>query len=149
MIGFDVQDSPGYLIRRAHQAVMAVFAEETAGEVTPVQFGILALLVSGERLDLSTLAERMALDPSTSGETVNRLVAKGWVEREADPADRRRKLIRISEAGRTLFGQQRDAVSRVQALVLEGLSPDEREGFLRGLRKLVRAQGGAHRPGAE
>lgn len=149
MIGFDVYDSPGYLIRRAHQAVVAVFAEETAGEVTPVQFGILALLVSGERLDLSTLAERMALDPSTSGETVNRLVAKGWVEREADPDDRRRKLIRISEVGRALFQRQRDAVASVQALVLEGLTPDEREGLLRGLRKLVRVQGGAPRPDAE
>lgn len=154
MSAFDVSESPGYLIRRAHQIVMAAFAEETGGEITPVQFGILAILMSGEPLDLITVAERMALDPSTCGTTVERLARKGWIERNADPLDRRRKLIRISQAGRKAFAQYRDAVGSVQQLVLEPLSPHERDAFLSSLRKLVRvkkssSRSPAHLPGHE
>ena len=142
---FDVYESPGYLIRRAHQVVMAIFSEETAREITPVQFGILAILMNGEQLDLITLSERMALDASTAGSTVERLVNKGWVERDADPSDRRRKLIRISKAGRRVYKQHCDAVTSVQEVLLGPLDPKEREAFLASLRKLVRVKDGGGR----
>ena len=49
------------------------------------------------------IADLMGVDaPAVSG-IVGDLVGRGYVERVADPSDGRRKLVRVSEAGRSLL----------------------------------------------
>ena len=135
---FQFDSAPGHLIRRAHQHSVAFFMDETADfDVTPVQFSILNALMDTPGADQVTLAARVAFDPATSGSVIGRLEAKGWVRREADQDDRRRKLLWVTPEGAQAVQQMKRAVARAQVRMLEPLNATEREQYMRLLTKLV------------
>ena len=135
---FNFGEAPGHQIRRAHQLSVAIFMEETAAfDVTPVQFAILNALMDDPGEDQITLSGRVAFDAATSGSVIGRLESKGWVRREADPADKRRKLLWVTPAGEEVALQMKRAVSKVQSRLLGPLSKTERDQFAALLGKLV------------
>jgi DNA-binding MarR family transcriptional regulator len=136
--GFDFRHAPGHLIRRAHQVAVAIFMEETAGcEVTPVQFAILNALLADPGEDQVTLARKVAFDAATFGSVISRLEARGWVVREADAQDRRRKRLWVTAEGAEVARRMRRPVGKVQERILEPLSADERMLLLSLLDRLV------------
>ena len=135
---FDFKHAPGHLIRRAHQFAVAIFMEEAADfDVTPVQFAILNALIDTPGADQITLAGQVAFDAATSGAVIGRLVARGWIRREPDAVDRRRKLLWVTPDGEQAVQQMKRLVARVQTHILAPLSPQEREQLLALLGKLV------------
>lgn len=135
---YDFEHAPGHLIRRAHQRAVAVFMEETAAfDVTPVQFAILNALIDDPGEDQVTLAARVAFDAATSGSVIGRLEAKGWVRRQPDAQDRRRKLIWVTPEGERVALSMKRAVARAQTRILSGLDDAERAQFVALLGKLV------------
>lgn len=135
---YDFQQAPGHLIRRAHQISVAAFTEETAEHgVTPVQFAILSALIDGPGEDQVTLAAKVAFDPATFGSVIGRLEARGWVRREADAGDRRRKLLWITPEGEQAAIAMRRPVAKVQRRILGPLDEAEQAEFMRLLTKLV------------
>jgi DNA-binding MarR family transcriptional regulator len=135
---FDFEHAPGHLIRRAHQLAVAIFMEETgAFDVTPVQFAILNALIDDPGEDQVTLAGKVAFDAATFGSVIARLEAKGWVRREPDEHDRRRKRLWITSAGEDAARAMKRAVAKVQARILGPLDAAERDQLVRLLGKLV------------
>lgn len=135
---FNFSKAPGHLIRRAQQLAVSIFLEETAGfDVTPVQFAILNALIDEPGEDQITLSGRVAFDPATFGSVIGRLEAKGWVRRQADPLDKRRKLLWTTAGGAKVVLQMKRAVSRAQKRIVSPLTPDERVQFAALLGKLV------------
>jgi DNA-binding MarR family transcriptional regulator len=136
--GFDFQHAPGHLIRRAHQLAVGIFMEE-AGEfdITPVQFAILNALIDDPGEDQVTLAGKVAFDAATFGSVIGRLEAKGWVRREPDAQDRRRKLLWVTAEGERAAVEAKRAVSKAQARILAPLQAAERQQFVTLLGKLV------------
>lgn len=135
---FDFQQAPGHLIRRAHQVAVAVFMEETGPhDVTPVQFAILNALMDDPGEDQVTLAARVAFDAATFGSVIGRLESKGWVRRQPDPDDRRRKRLWVTPQGEHAAQAMKRSVSRAQRRILGPLDADEQEQLLGLLRKLV------------
>ena len=138
MESFDFAAAPGHLIRRAHQTSVALFMAEAAGhDVTQVQFAMLNALIDGPGLDQVTLAQRVALDPATSGSVIERLEGKGWLRRERDPQDRRRRLLWITAEGERVVEALRAPIARSQARLLQALTPTEAAELGRLLRKVV------------
>jgi DNA-binding MarR family transcriptional regulator len=124
---FNFSEAPGHLIRRAQQLAVAIFMEETAGfDATPVQFAILNALMDDPGEDQITLSGRVAFDPATFGSVIGRLEAKGWVKRESDPADKRRKLLWTTPEGEKIALQMKRAVSKAQQRIVSPLDGDER-----------------------
>lgn len=135
---FDFQHAPGHLIRRAHQLAVAIFMEETAEhDVTPVQFAILNALMDTPGEDQVTLSGRVAFDAATSGSVIGRLEAKGWIRREPDARDKRRKLLWVTPEGEKAAVRMKRAVSRAQARILGTLDEQESARLLQLLDKLV------------
>ena len=135
---FNFGEAPGHLIRRAQQLAVAIFMEETAGhEATPVQFAILNALIDDPGEDQVTLSNRVAFDPATLGSVVGRIEAKGWVTRKADPGDKRRKLLWITQEGEQVALGMKRAVSKAQQRILEPLEAEERVQLSALLAKLV------------
>jgi DNA-binding MarR family transcriptional regulator len=134
----DLQATPGHLIRRAQQIAVSIFAEQlTDADITPVQFAILNALLDSPGIDQVSLAKRVAFDPATSGSVIGRLEAKAWVERKADPNDRRRKLLVVTAAGVLALGQVQKDVARIQEKILSPLTPQEQSQFVHLLSRLV------------
>jgi DNA-binding MarR family transcriptional regulator len=70
---------------------------------------------------------------------IDRLEARGLVQRNASPDDRRVRLLTLSRAGGELLAQAVPAMLRAQERMLEPLPARERTAFLRMLRTLVKA----------
>lgn len=135
---FDFRQAPGHLIRRAHQRSVAIFMEETAGcDATPVQFAILNVLLDEPGADQVTLAARVHFDAATSGSVIGRLEARGWVRREPDPDDRRRKRLWLTSQGEQLAARMKAAVARAQARILAPLNEREAQHLVRLLSRMV------------
>jgi DNA-binding MarR family transcriptional regulator len=137
-----VYSMPGHLIRRLQQISASVFAErmKAAGsDLTSPQFAALALLHENPGIDQATLAGLIAHDRPTIGGVVERLAAKGLVERRRSEADRRAKLLRLTPSGEETLARLRPVVDRVQDEILPGLTEEERSTFLRLAAKVAEA----------
>ncbi|MFJ3795520.1 MarR family winged helix-turn-helix transcriptional regulator [Streptomyces sp. NPDC090088] len=100
--------------------------EEAAGEhtLTGAQARLLSLL-SLEPLPMRKLALKLKCEPSNVTGIVDRLEARGLVERRPDPADRRVKLAAATDEGRRVARDLRDGL-RFAREPLAGLSEEER-----------------------
>ena len=137
---YDFRHAPGHLIRRAHQVAVAIFMEETAEfDVTPVQFAILNALLEDPGEDQVTLARKVAFDAATFGSVITRLEARGWVRREPDEGDRRRKRLWVTEEGAEAARRMKRSVGKVQQRILEPLDEEDRARLVALLDRLVAA----------
>lgn len=144
---FDFAQAPGHLVRRAHQIAVALFMSELAKEdVTPVQFAILNAVMDTPGVDQVTLANRVAFDAATSGSVMGRLETKGWIRREPDQADRRRKLLWLTPTGQKATLEMKRSVNLVQEKILSPLSPEEAQTLIGLMAKLVKGHEGDNSP---
>lgn len=135
---FNYQMAPGYLIRRAHQVSVALFAAGMADfDLTPVQFAMLYALMNEPGEDQITLASKVAFDAATSGAVIARLENKGLLRRDADPQDKRRKLLSLTLAGEQMVARMKIAVEQVQNRITAPLSDAEVQELTRLLGKLI------------
>lgn len=130
-----LHSEPGHLIRRAHQLAVGTFARTHGKQVTPVQYAILRALKDAPGIDQVTLADRVALDTSTTADIATRLDAKGWIVRELLP--RRQRALRLTAEGEAVLAEMLPRVGPMYAQLLDALEPAERDEFLRLLRKFV------------
>ena len=135
-----LDQQPGHMIRRLHQISVGLFAQEV-GElgVTPVQYAALQVVQALPGIDQRTLARAIALDASTTGGVVDRLEARGWLQRRQSPQDRRVRLLFLSEDGQQGLAAATPAMLRTQERILEALNASERAEFVRLLSRLVAA----------
>ena len=120
---------PGHLIRRAHQASTAIFAQVMAREdvdLTPFQFAALSAIAVEPGIDQATVSARAAVDRATIGGVIDRLVAKGLVKREVSKTDRRARVLTLTDSGLHVLSRVRGAVAEVQDMLCAGLSVEER-----------------------
>lgn len=135
---YDYHAAPGHLIRRAHQLAVSIFAEKTGTfDITPVQFAMLNALVDEPGEDQITLAGKVAFDAATSGAVIARLEAKGLLRRDADPKDKRRKLLTATHEGEKVVIAMKAAVADVQGHIMQPLTLSEAEQLKGLLAKLV------------
>lgn len=109
-----------------------------ASGLTDRESGILAH-IGHDGADAGPLAEHLGIAKSTLSAHIARLESLELLTSEADPADQRRRRLRLTEHGRAAL--RTDAVldtARVAAL-LEQLAPDERERAVHGLATLAAA----------
>ncbi len=131
----DLYDEPGHLIRRAHQIAVAMFYEKLGRDVTPVQYAVLRMLYECPGLDQVTLAQRVALDTSTTADLAVRLEAKGLIVREVLPRRQRRLL--LTPAGAELLTHLIPSVQELRAGLFDGMGDDDSQELMRLLRKFV------------
>ncbi|MDZ7910025.1 MAG: MarR family transcriptional regulator [Gemmobacter sp.] len=134
----DIDQQPGYAIRRLHQISVGVFLQEV-GElgVTPVQYAALQVVGNQPGIDQRRLARCIALDASTTGGVIDRLEARGWLERRMSPDDRRTRLLHLTPSGEQGLADTLPAMLRAQEQILAPLTPRQRSDFMRLLQVLV------------
>jgi len=121
---------------------------QTGDALSAHQASILDHLDEVDPMSMTDLAGHMGVTIATMSLAVDRLEAKRYVRRDRDSRDRRRVLLRITEAGVRV----REAKSvldpvRVEALLAQ-LPPARRAAALEGLTLLARAAGASMRAAA-
>jgi DNA-binding MarR family transcriptional regulator len=83
------------------------------------------------------LADRLAMTTMNASRALNALLERGWVEPEADPANRRRKPFKLSAAGWAGYRAMTPDVGAVAARVFDTLSKSEAIAFARIMDKVI------------
>lgn len=146
----DIEDLPGFHIRRLQQIAVAVFLEETqASGITPVQYAALRTVGRQPGIDQRTLARTIGFDTSTIGSVIDRLEARVLMQRNAHPDDRRVRLLTITPEGEQLLQDVEPGMLRAQERMLEPLPPEQREQFMDMLHTLVEGNNALSRAPSE
>jgi MarR family transcriptional regulator, lower aerobic nicotinate degradation pathway regulator len=136
----DLASLPGHHIRRLHQIAVAVFLQEMEPMgLTPVQYAVLQSVHNVPGVDQRTLAGTIGQDTSTTGGVLDRLEARGLLERSPSADDRRVRLLSLTPAGQDLLAHAIPNMQRAQERMLQPLPKRERVEFMRMLQTLVNA----------
>ncbi|QBD75816.1 MarR family transcriptional regulator [Ktedonosporobacter rubrisoli] len=102
------------------QAVLARLTQDWADRgLSLPQIRLLLVLFHIAPATINQIAEHLHIGQSATSLQVDRLVQAHLVERTDDPADRRRALVRLTEAGEALLGRQRRGQQRLHAILNE------------------------------
>jgi len=134
----DLSHRPGFLLRRAHQAAVAIFAEEVGRiELTPPQHNVLSAVRARPGCHQTGLSRMVGYDRATVGALLAGLEGRRLVKREPSAHDRRVRTLTLTARGRQLLEASTAAMERINARILEPLEPDERELFIALLSKIA------------
>jgi DNA-binding MarR family transcriptional regulator len=137
---------PGFLIRRCHQALTGMFLDQAAPYgITAPQLATLHAVSEHPGLDQGRIAEMIALDRSSIGAIVDRLVSRDLLLARSAPQDRRMKLLSITTAGTEVLEPLLRRLAPVRDRFLAPLSPAERIQFIDMLGRLAHAHNDASR----
>ncbi|MEO6338594.1 MAG: MarR family transcriptional regulator [Caulobacteraceae bacterium] len=125
---------PGFLLRRCVQVSSALFGEAAAGlDITPIQYGLMFLL-KAVQVDEGTIARVTGVERSTSDRLLQRLKARGYIERAKN---REFRVLRLTETGHALFGETHRRAQVAEDRLFASLSAEDRARFIGALVKLL------------
>jgi len=126
VLSYDFEESLGYWITLATQAFHRALGEEVAPHgITYRQSLVLGWLAFEGELSQAELATKMMVEPPTLVGILDRMERDGWITRNSCPADRRKKLIRPTEAAEPVWEKIAESARLVRARAAEGLSDQE------------------------
>ena len=129
----------GKLIKQIHDEIRKNADNAMRGhDMTMAQLEALLELDSApeKQRSLKELEQRLHIAQSTTAGIIARLEKKGLVEGFGDPADRRIKLVRLTQAGMERIAVAEQGRNEVEARLLAGLTETERDIFLVLLKKV-------------
>lgn len=128
-LGFLLNDAARLLRRRFDR-----LTGETA--LTRAQFQLLAKVSRFEGINQAGLADLLEMEPITVGRTIDRLAAAGFLERRADPKDRRAFRIYMTEAAEPALAVMHTTAAAIYEEALKGFDADESARLLSLLARL-------------
>ena len=134
----DLSTLPGHSIRRVHQTAVAFYTEEVGDlKLTPVQYAALQTICNQPNIDQTTLAKAIAFDTSTINGDIDRLEARGLLERNTSPHDKRVRLIAPTKLGLETLKNVIPRVLQSQEVLLKPLDENERKEYMRLMQKII------------
>ena len=129
---------PAWTLVQAYHVVArgftAVFAEVG---LTPVQFGVLAVVADTPGPTQAELARAVMVRPQSVGEIVEVLERRGLLRREGEGGRGRRRPLVLTDAGRDVLAAAWPGVLAFNDPDALGLSPDEHATLDRLLRRVL------------
>lgn len=133
--GYRLEDQVGFLLRRAQQRHLAIFAR-TIAELTPTQFAAIARVFEMGPVSQAALGRATAMNGATVTGVIDRLAARGLVRTAPCGADRRCVMVHLTETGRRLFTRLAPRATAITAETLAPLSDAESATLVELLRKI-------------
>lgn len=110
-------------------------------ELTAASRAVLVHLSMSGPITVGEAARHLGRAQSVVSEIFDQLAAKGLVERQRDPDDRRRAVVWLTEAGVAVLARDRDVLSReLLAAAMRAMPARDRAALLAGARALVAAE---------
>jgi DNA-binding MarR family transcriptional regulator len=129
-------------LRKTTRRVTQIYDQmlEPSG-LTIAQFSLLARLFADTNLSMGELAEALVTDPTTLTRNLKLLAERGVLEVFSDPADRRRRMVALTRAGRALipiaYPLWKKAQAELAALLSKSVIYDLNTALDRSLDRLV------------
>lgn len=127
----------GYLLSETKRLLSRRFEEKARHYgLTSSQWRALAQLSRSDGLTQVALANHLEIEPMTVCRLVDRLEARGFVDRIPDPADRRAKLVWLTPKSRALMDVMRDIALGVYEEAFAGFDEKERTALVAALKRI-------------
>lgn len=128
----------GYRLADNSRQLRRLFDERVRGlGLTGPQARLLLSLDRHPNENQAFYAERLEIEPITLTRIVDRLEDAGWIERQADPADRRARILHLTDKSRGIVTRVRANVETLTEDMLEGFDADERAAFATMLERIA------------
>ncbi len=130
----------GFYIAQIKQLQDRVFnrlLDEEGIDITGSQGRILFILWKEGALSLTEISERASLAKNTVTVIVDRMVAKGVLQRDADLHDRRQAIISLTDKAKAMRNDYEKVSQRMSSLFYEGFTEDERQAFENYLARIL------------
>jgi len=95
-----------FRVRALSRTLTALYEEELRPlGLKASQMNVMTAIAASGEARLSTLADGIALEPSSLSRVVDVMRRNGWVETVTDPDDDRARLARLTDAGNALYAE--------------------------------------------
>ena len=131
-----LDEQVGFLMRVAVQRHTSIFTARMIEGLTQTQFAALAKLHEVGPCSQNHLGRLIYLDAATIKGVVDRLGIRGFVTALADPKDRRRRAVALTERGREVTQAAIGVAAEITAATLAPLTEQERRMVCELLKKL-------------
>jgi DNA-binding MarR family transcriptional regulator len=132
-----LDEQVGFLMRVAMQRHTAIFTARMVESLTQTQFAALAKLFEVGACSQNHLGRLIYLDAATIKGVVDRLSLRGFVTALADPKDRRRRAVALTDRGREVTEQAMRVATEITAATLTPLTPEEQHTVVKLLHRLA------------
>lgn len=131
----------GYAASRAAIEMRKVFTQnmEPLG-LKIAEYSILMLVAHNPEINQQRLGAALDISPPNMAVTIDRMAARGWVNRVRGTRDRRAQHIHLTAAGRALVDKARKISATMEESALAMLSQAERALLIELLRKVYGAR---------
>lgn len=137
---FDLESSPGHLLRRANQYANDLYTNEQDSKVlTQRQFAVLFAVDQHEGMSQTDLVKETGIDRSTLADMIVRMQNKDLLGRKRTEEDQRANSVKITAAGRRALKAALPAVLKSEAKILEALPARMRPEFIKALTIIAKA----------
>jgi DNA-binding MarR family transcriptional regulator len=92
-----------------------------------LQYTALSVLVRRPAMSSADLARASFVSAQSTADLVGALERRGMIERHVDPGNRRRMMIRLTEAGRAFLEEYEPLVAQVEERMLQQLDRGQRD----------------------
>jgi DNA-binding MarR family transcriptional regulator len=117
------------LHRATHATLTALQARLAGLNLTASEINALAILATGQPRSIGELAAATATKPTTLTSVLDRLVRRGLVVRQLDPADRRSFLVSLTQDGRPVADRARAEMGALERAALAAVTSADLAGF--------------------
>lgn len=107
--------------------------------VTRAQWWVMAHLSRHDGMMQTQLADVLEVGKASLGDVIGSLESGGWIERRADPSDKRAKRVFLTRPSHALIKRMTVMESEFNTQILADLTPAEREALAGSLAKIKRA----------
>jgi DNA-binding MarR family transcriptional regulator len=112
-------------------------------DLTRAQYRALACLTHYGEINQACLADLMEVAPISAGRLLDRMEEGGWIVRRPNPADRRERMVSVTEKAEQALHAAREVGDVVTSEALNGFNAEEAEqfiGFLQRARGICRSR---------
>lgn len=132
------ETSVGYLTNLAGRLLVRELERHLAPiGLSPGHMPVLLALEDGAAQTQKALAERAGVEQATMTATLARMERDGLVTRRPNPEDGRSTLVALTPLALGKLPAVAEATATINALVLEQLTPDERQQFFTLIRRII------------
>jgi MarR family transcriptional regulator, organic hydroperoxide resistance regulator len=102
--------------------------------ITSTQWSVLGALSrpqAGDGMGINELSEYLLVSRQNLAGVLSRLEARDVIQRSTAPADRRARVVQLTDAGRSLWLELADPIATFYGRALEGFTDEDRAAFIR------------------
>ncbi len=131
-----LDEQVGFILRQVSQRHTTLFAARMGSDITPTQWAVLSKLREVGPTSQNLLGRLTAMDVATVKGVVDRLTSRKLIGTTSDPTDARRRLVALTEDGRSFVANHISAAVDISEETLAPLDERERAMFLALLDKM-------------